>query len=49
MRKKEAAYAEFKLDNLSLSDDNLMDFRVEHSILQESGISKEASMGLVSN
>ncbi len=54
MCKIEAVYAGFKLDDLSLSDDNLMGFRVQHPY--SSGIwhvwrraPKEASMGLISN
>ena len=35
MRKKEDAYAEFKLDNPSLSDDALIDAMIQHPILIE--------------
>ncbi len=35
MRKKEAIYAELKLDDPSLSDDDLIDFMVAHPILIE--------------
>jgi len=35
MRKKEEAYAELKLDNSSLSDDELIDAMVNHPILIE--------------
>jgi arsenate reductase len=35
MRKKEDIYAELKLDNQSLSDDDLIDFMVKHPILIE--------------
>lgn len=35
MRKKEAVYAECKLDNSSLSDDDLIDFMVKYPILIE--------------
>jgi len=35
MRKKEAIYAELKLDNPSLSDDDLIGFMVAHPILIE--------------
>jgi arsenate reductase len=35
MRKKEDTYAELKLDDPSLSDDNLIDFMIEHPILIE--------------
>ena len=35
LRKKEAAYTECNLDNPSLSDDNLIDFMVDHPILIE--------------
>ena len=35
MRKKEAIYAELKLDDPSLSDDELIDFMVRHPILIE--------------
>jgi len=33
MRKKEAVYAECELDNPSLSDGDLIDFMVKHTIL----------------
>ena len=35
MRKKEAAYTEYGLDNPSLSDDDLIEFMVKHPILIE--------------
>jgi len=35
LRKKEAVYAELKLDDPSLSDDDLVGFMVEHPILIE--------------
>ncbi len=35
MRKKEAIYAESKLDDPSLSDDDLIDFMTQHPILIE--------------
>ena len=35
MRKKEVVYAENKLDNPSLSDDDLIDFMIQHPILIE--------------
>ncbi|MCH7501444.1 MAG: arsenate reductase (glutaredoxin) [Nitrospinae bacterium] len=35
MRKKEAIYAECGLDNPSLSDDDLIDFMIQHPILIE--------------
>ena len=35
MRKKEATYAESKLDDPSLSDDDLIDFMIKHPILIE--------------
>jgi len=35
MRKKEAVYAELKLDDPSLSDDALIDFMIAHPILIE--------------
>ncbi|GJL77220.1 MAG: arsenate reductase [Nitrospinaceae bacterium] len=35
MRKKESEYAEYKLDNPSLTDDDLIGFMIEHPILIE--------------
>lgn len=35
MRKKEAVYAECELDDPSLSDDDLIDFMIQHPILIE--------------
>ena len=35
MRRKEAPYTEYNLDNPSLSDDNLIEFMIKHPVLIE--------------